>query len=79
MKVPNNGRRNMVVRPQDLADQMAGKPRSETFRLPIDAARAKAREILNQPPLGGYTVVVEQWRQLPDGRIEFAMKHLPTA
>jgi hypothetical protein len=23
--------------------------------------------------------VVENWRQLPDGRIEFTMRHLPTA
>jgi hypothetical protein len=23
--------------------------------------------------------VVENWRQLPDGRIEFTLRHLPTA
>jgi hypothetical protein len=23
--------------------------------------------------------VVENWRQLPDGQIEFTMRHLPTA
>ena len=69
----------MLARPRDLADRMAGMPRSETFTLPIDTARAKAREILNRSPQGGYTMVVEQWRQLPDGRIEFATRHLRTA
>jgi hypothetical protein len=30
-------------------------------------------------PLGQHMAVVENWRQLPDGRIEFTMRHLPTA
>jgi hypothetical protein len=49
----------------------------EIFTLPIDAARLKAREILDQFPQVGYTTVVENWRQLPDGQIEFTMRHLP--
>jgi hypothetical protein len=51
----------------------------ETFTLPLLAARLKAREILNAYPTGGYMVVVENWRQLPDGQIEFTMRWLPTA
>lgn len=51
----------------------------ETFILPIEAARAKAREILDRFPVGGYATVVEHWRQLPDGQIEFTMRRLPTA
>jgi len=47
--------------------------------LPIEAARLKAREILDQFPRAGYATVVENWRQLPDGQIEFTMRHLPTA
>ena len=47
--------------------------------LPIDAARLRAREILDQLPRTGYMAVVENWRQLPDGRIEFTKRHLPTA
>ena len=31
----------MLARPRDLADRMAGMPRSETFTLPIDTARLK--------------------------------------
>jgi hypothetical protein len=49
------------------------------FKLPIDAARLKAREIINQVPQGNYTPIVENWRQLPNGQIEFTMRHLPTA
>jgi hypothetical protein len=47
------------------------------FTLPVEAARLKAREILNCPPQDGGTIVVEQWRQLPDGLIEFAARRLP--
>jgi hypothetical protein len=69
----------MVVRPRDLADRMAGMQQPEIFTLPIDAARLKAREILDQFPQAGYMAVVENWRQLPNGQIEFTMRHLPTA
>jgi hypothetical protein len=47
------------------------------FTLPVEAARLKAREILNSPPQDGGTIIVEQWRQLPDGLIEFAARRLP--
>jgi len=49
------------------------------FTLPLEQARAKARDILNEYPAGGYMTVVENWRQLPDGQIEFTMRRLPTA
>ncbi len=67
----------MLVRPRDLADRMTGMSQPNTFTLPIDAARIKAREIIDQFPQGGYTHVIERWRQLPDGQIEFAIRHLP--
>jgi hypothetical protein len=57
---------------------MSGARRPQTFKLPVDAARRKAREILNQAPQGSYTPIVENWRQLPNGQIEFTMRHLPT-
>lgn len=69
----------MLVRPRDLADRMPSTHQPETFKLPIHAARLKAREILDQVPEGGYMAVVENWRQLPDGRIEFTKRNLPTA
>jgi hypothetical protein len=68
----------MRVRPRDLGDPMCGRPHPRIFTLPIDVARLKAREILDQFPQAGYTAVVENWRQLPDGQIEFTMRHLPT-
>ena len=67
----------MLVRPHDLADRMSGVQEPEIFRLPIDAARCKVREIIAQAPQGGYVQVVENWRALPDGRIEFMMRRLP--
>ena len=69
----------MQVRPRDLADRMSGMQQPETFTLPIEAARLKAREILDQFPQAGHMAVVENWRQLPDGQIEFTTRRLPTA
>jgi hypothetical protein len=69
----------MLVRPRDLADQMSSTQQPTKFTLPIEAARLKAREILGQFPQAGYATVVENWRQLPDGQIEFTRRHLPTA
>jgi len=40
----------------------------ETFTLSFSDARLKAREILDQSANGGYLAIVENWRQLPDGR-----------
>jgi hypothetical protein len=68
----------MPARPRDLADRMSGIPEPETFTLPIDAARLKAREILNQSPQAGYVSVVENWRLLADGQIQFTRRHLLT-
>jgi hypothetical protein len=47
--------------------------------LPLHTARLKARQILDEYPAGGYMTIVENWRQLPDGQIEFTMRRLPTA
>jgi hypothetical protein len=69
----------MLVHPRDLADRMSDRQQSEIFRLPIDAARCKAREIIGQVPQAGYVAVVENWRSLPDGRIEFTTRRLPAA
>jgi hypothetical protein len=68
----------MANRPSDLAERIFNRREStrKTFRLPVEAARVKAREILDQLPQGGYTTIVEQWRQLSDGQIEFTMRRL---
>ena len=68
----------MLVRPRDLADRLSDE-QPLIFTLPLEAARNKAREIIDQPSQRGFTPVIEKWRQLPDGKIEFAIRHFPTA
>jgi hypothetical protein len=53
--------------------------RRETFALPREEARAKAREVFTRYPKPAYMTEIESWRELPDGRIEFTMRRLPTA
>ena len=75
-------------RPRDVADRLLelrdlrkmsdDESLRETFTLPLHAARLKARQILSEHPQSGYTMVVECWRQLPDGQIEFTMRRLST-
>jgi len=66
-------------RPRDLAVRVSDAQHRDTFRLPIDAARRKAREVIDQNPQHGLTPTVENWRQLPDGQIEFAIRYFFTA
>ena len=68
-----------MVRPSDLAVRVSDAQYRDTFRLPIDAARRKAREVIEHNPRGGLTPTVENWRQLPDGQIEFAIRYSPIA
>ncbi|MCA0320020.1 MAG: hypothetical protein LCH88_18330 [Proteobacteria bacterium] len=51
----------------------------ETYVLPREDARAKAREILVRFPRAAYMTEVEFWQELDDGRIEFTMRRLPSA
>jgi hypothetical protein len=51
----------------------------ETFKLPREQARQKARDFLARYPKGGYMSAVESWRELPSGEIEFTMRRLPSA
>jgi hypothetical protein len=76
-------------RPADLARRMAARGaaqrqrrdsfRRETFALPREAARAKAREFFRRFPKAAYMTEIESWRELPDGAIEFTMRRLPSA
>jgi hypothetical protein len=75
----------MAFRPRDLADRMAKtrKPDDgylrETFVLPREQARTRARDFLTRFPKAGYMSAVESWRELPGGDIEFTMRRLPSA
>jgi hypothetical protein len=51
----------------------------ETFTLPLEAARLEVRAIIDDISQRGYQKIVERWRQLPDGQIEFTMRRLPAA
>ena len=66
--------RSRALRDQRNDDRLA----HENFRLPLQEARTKARQILNEGPAGGYTTIIER-RQLSDGHIEFTTRRLPAA
>lgn len=51
----------------------------ESFTLPRDAARAKARAWLTDYPAAAYMSAVDTWRELPDGQIQFTMRRLASA
>ena len=81
---------NPTRRPGDLAGRAARRLargtaqraegfRRETFALPREAARDKARELFRRYPKAAYMTEIESWRELPDGRIEFTMRRLPSA
>jgi hypothetical protein len=79
---------NATRRPADIARRsakaLAGHPvrdafRRETFALPREAAREKAREMFRRFPKAAYMTEIESWRVLPGDRIEFTVRRLPTA
>jgi hypothetical protein len=68
------------------AERLAGKRRErleafhrETFALPREDAREKARELFHRFPKAAYMTEIESWRELSDGRIEFTIRRLPSA
>lgn len=76
----------MAYRPRDLAQRMAGRRSMvpdgfirETFSLPRQEARDKARAFLKKYPRAAYMSEVERWRELPGGAIEFTMRRLRSA
>ena len=64
----------MDARPRDLAARMAHAD-GQLITLPLNAARRKAREIIGQSPKNGRLAVIENWRQLADGKIEFGVRY----
>ena len=75
----------MVFRPRDLADRMAARRQPddgflrETFTLPRAEARTKARDFFTRFPKAAYMSQVENWREMPNGDIEFTMRRLRSA
>lgn len=74
--------RDIATRSRELKDLRRLDPDGflrTTFKLPVEEARAKARDFLREYPGAGYMTIVEHWRQLPDGQIQFTVRRLPTA
>jgi hypothetical protein len=76
----------MADRPRDLVNRMAGRASKapdgfvrETYALPREQARSRARAFLKAYPKQAYMSEVESWRELGDGGIEFTMRRLRTA
>jgi hypothetical protein len=79
-------------KPVDLAERAANRRakrphaaaaedawRRETFCLPRDEARAKAREWFERFPKAAYMTEIESWREVAGGQIEFVIRRLPSA
>lgn len=80
--------------PADIARRLSARSRSharadpqsdvvgwrrESFRLPREEARSKAREWFDRFPKAAYMTEVEFWQEWPDGDIEFTLRRLPSA
>jgi hypothetical protein len=82
---PEQRAKVFTKRPRHLADRRDlrttenGDFALQTFTLPLEAARLKVRDILDRIPQRGHLEIVERWRQLPDGKIEFTMRRLLTS
>jgi hypothetical protein len=76
-KTPSDLARRLGARSKRHADTPTW--RRETFTLPRDEARSKAREWFTKYPKAAYMTEVEFWRELADGRIEFTIRRLPSA
>ena len=62
------------MKPRDLADDMSSE--IATFTLPIAEARTKARQVINRAQTSGIIPVVENWRLVSDGQIQFTVRNL---
>lgn len=74
--------------PKDLADSVTQRRKGkavddghvrETFTLPRDEARVRARLWLDRWPAAAYMSQVEAWRVTSEGEIEFTMRRLKSA
>jgi len=72
--------------PRDLARRHAASRgehslgfRRESFTLPRDEARARAKDFFARFPKAAYMSEIEFWEELPDGQIFVTMRRLPVA
>jgi hypothetical protein len=71
--------RQSLSRVSAMPVRAASQWRRDTFTLPREAAREKAREWFSRFPKAAYMTEVESWRVLDGDTIEFTMRRLPTA
>lgn len=69
-------RRDSVQRQKDAAGIQHGW--RETYILPRDQARTKAREWMERLRRSAYITEVESWRELGDGLIECTVRRMPS-
>lgn len=76
------------MRPRSLSDRLGSRSEKlrlndgfvrETFKLPVEDARRRARAYLAEFPVEAYMTMIERFRPTADGGIEFTMRRLPTA
>lgn len=77
---PLDGLRKRLARQREEGGRL---PRDgflrETFLLPRQDARNKAREWFERWPKQAYWTEIESWYERPDDVIEFTIRRLPTA
>lgn len=81
---PLDGLRRQIARARsesasETSGRTAGAFIRETYRMSREEARSKAKEWFSTWPKAAYWTEVESWRPLPDDKIEFTMRRLPTA
>lgn len=74
---PLDGLKRRIARHRE--ENGGGQFVRQTYRLPREDAREKAREWFSDYPKAAYWTVVETWRQTEDGEIEFTMRRLNSA
>jgi hypothetical protein len=77
-KTPAELARRLAKRATKMAPRNSAW-RRETYTLPRNEAREKARAYFAQFPKAAYMTEIESWRELPGDRIEFTIRRLPSA
>jgi hypothetical protein len=79
-KTPANIARHLAAkRARAQAESSKGAWRRDTYTLKRGEAREKARDYFLKFPKAAYMTEIESWRELPDDRIEFTIRRLPSA
>jgi hypothetical protein len=78
-KTPANIASRLAKRARTQAESSKGTWRRDTYTLKRGEAREKARAYFLKFPKAAYMTEIESWRELPDDRIEFTIRRLPSA